>query len=210
MTPEKVAYALQLLADPDRSLSSIAALLKISRTTLYKALPELVSTRAGPGPPHCADRRASRSDSQAIRQDSRHPPPCQLSAQLTPHRSKREPQRANKIKDLWCWTILLANSTTVRVRKCQPGQKQWPDLDQHRRQRVKPTLDNYTLRVPRPDRASAGTGRQAPLCRQHQRPGSATVDRRVAWPASDNYEPAGGSAVPMETTTTARAPFRPN
>lgn len=43
MTPEKVAYALQLLAEPDRSLSSIAALLKVSRTTLYKALPELLT-----------------------------------------------------------------------------------------------------------------------------------------------------------------------
>jgi len=43
MTPEKVAYALQLLAEPDRSLASIAELLKISRTTLYKALPELLT-----------------------------------------------------------------------------------------------------------------------------------------------------------------------
>ncbi|MFI7214515.1 recombinase family protein [Micromonospora maritima] len=42
MTPEKVAYAMQLLAEPDRSMSSIAKLLGISRSTLYKALPELV------------------------------------------------------------------------------------------------------------------------------------------------------------------------
>ncbi|WP_374536242.1 recombinase family protein [Micromonospora aurantiaca (nom. illeg.)] len=42
MTPEKVAYAMQLLAEPDRSISSIAKLLGISRSTLYKALPELV------------------------------------------------------------------------------------------------------------------------------------------------------------------------
>ncbi|MEU0157013.1 recombinase family protein [Micromonospora fulviviridis] len=42
MTPEKVAYALQLLAEPDRSMSSIAKLLNISRSTLYKALPELL------------------------------------------------------------------------------------------------------------------------------------------------------------------------
>ncbi|WP_157547780.1 recombinase family protein [Micromonospora sp. ATCC 39149] len=41
MTPEKVAYALQLLAEPDRSLSSIATLLGVSRSTLYKALPAL-------------------------------------------------------------------------------------------------------------------------------------------------------------------------
>lgn len=43
MTPEKAAYALQLLAEPDRSLSAIAKLLKVSRTTLYKALPELLT-----------------------------------------------------------------------------------------------------------------------------------------------------------------------
>ncbi|MDG4800920.1 recombinase family protein [Micromonospora sp. WMMD980] len=42
MTPEKVAYAMQLLTEPDRSISSIAKLLGISRSTLYKALPELV------------------------------------------------------------------------------------------------------------------------------------------------------------------------
>lgn len=41
MTPEKVAYALQLLAEPNRSMSSIAKLLGVSRSILYKALPEL-------------------------------------------------------------------------------------------------------------------------------------------------------------------------
>ncbi|SCF15151.1 hypothetical protein GA0070558_13439 [Micromonospora haikouensis] len=42
MTPEKVSYALQLLAEPDRSMASIATLLGVSRATLfYKALPEL-------------------------------------------------------------------------------------------------------------------------------------------------------------------------
>ncbi|WP_018908377.1 helix-turn-helix domain-containing protein [Salinispora arenicola] len=41
MTPEKVAYALQLLAEPDRLMTSIAALLGVSRSTLYKALPQL-------------------------------------------------------------------------------------------------------------------------------------------------------------------------
>ena len=43
MTPKKVAYALHLLAEPDRSLRSIATLLRISPTTLYKALPELIT-----------------------------------------------------------------------------------------------------------------------------------------------------------------------
>lgn len=41
MTPEKVAYALQLLAEPDRLMTSIAALLGVSCSTLYKALPQL-------------------------------------------------------------------------------------------------------------------------------------------------------------------------
>ncbi|WTD65300.1 hypothetical protein OG811_26655 [Micromonospora sp. NBC_01638] len=43
MTPEKVAYALSLLVEPERSLRSIATLLKISPTTLYKVLPELLT-----------------------------------------------------------------------------------------------------------------------------------------------------------------------
>ncbi|WP_230540590.1 recombinase family protein [Salinispora arenicola] len=41
MTPEKVACALPLLAEPDHSMASIAALLGVSRSTLYKALPQL-------------------------------------------------------------------------------------------------------------------------------------------------------------------------
>ncbi|MEU8184018.1 hypothetical protein AB0B85_32200 [Micromonospora sp. NPDC049044] len=39
MTPEKVAYAMHQLAEPDRSMSSIAKLLGISRSTLNKAMP---------------------------------------------------------------------------------------------------------------------------------------------------------------------------
>ncbi|MFG1779056.1 helix-turn-helix domain-containing protein [Micromonospora sp. NPDC049048] len=42
MTPEKVAYALQLLAEPNRTMTSIAKLLGVSRSTLYSALPSLV------------------------------------------------------------------------------------------------------------------------------------------------------------------------
>jgi DNA-binding phage protein len=42
MTPEKIAYALQLLAEPDRTMACIAKMVGISRTTLYKMLPELV------------------------------------------------------------------------------------------------------------------------------------------------------------------------
>jgi DNA invertase Pin-like site-specific DNA recombinase len=48
MSPEKVAYALQLLAEPDRSMSSIAKLLGVSRSTLYKAMPQLVPAQRGP------------------------------------------------------------------------------------------------------------------------------------------------------------------
>ncbi|MBO4161377.1 recombinase family protein [Micromonospora sp. MMS20-R2-23] len=46
MTPEKVAYALQLLAEPDRTMISIAKLLGVSRSTLYTALPELQAASA--------------------------------------------------------------------------------------------------------------------------------------------------------------------
>lgn len=42
MTPEKVAYALQLLAEPNRTMTSIAKLLGVSRSTLYGALPGLI------------------------------------------------------------------------------------------------------------------------------------------------------------------------
>ncbi|MEV4690514.1 recombinase family protein [Micromonospora echinospora] len=42
MTPEKIAYALQLLAEPNRTMTSIAKLLGVSRSTLYNALPGLV------------------------------------------------------------------------------------------------------------------------------------------------------------------------
>jgi DNA invertase Pin-like site-specific DNA recombinase len=45
MTPEKVAYALQLLAEPNRTMTSIAKLLGVSRSTLYNALPGLVPTQ---------------------------------------------------------------------------------------------------------------------------------------------------------------------
>ncbi|MDH6134938.1 DNA invertase Pin-like site-specific DNA recombinase [Kitasatospora sp. MAA4] len=45
MTPEKIAYALHLLDDPEQSISSIAKLLGVSRTTLYTALPQLRGLR---------------------------------------------------------------------------------------------------------------------------------------------------------------------
>ncbi|ADU10707.1 Resolvase domain protein [Micromonospora sp. L5] len=45
MTPEKIAYALQLLGEPDRTMTSIAKLLGVSRSTLYTALPELQAAK---------------------------------------------------------------------------------------------------------------------------------------------------------------------
>jgi hypothetical protein len=48
MTPEKVAYALQLLGEPDRTISSIAKLVGVSRSTLYTYLPELLPAQRGP------------------------------------------------------------------------------------------------------------------------------------------------------------------
>nr|WP_245715050.1 recombinase family protein [Micromonospora inyonensis] len=47
MTPEKVAYALQLLAEPNRTMTSIAKLLGVSRSTLYSALPRLIPAQPG-------------------------------------------------------------------------------------------------------------------------------------------------------------------
>ncbi len=47
MTPEKIAYARQLLTGPDRTISSIARLVGVSRTTLYKAMPELIPPQDG-------------------------------------------------------------------------------------------------------------------------------------------------------------------
>lgn len=45
MTPEQIRHARALLADPENSVTSIAKLLGISRTTLYKYVPELAAGR---------------------------------------------------------------------------------------------------------------------------------------------------------------------
>jgi DNA invertase Pin-like site-specific DNA recombinase len=45
MTPEQVRHARALLARPDNSVASIARLLGVSRSTLYKYVPELASGR---------------------------------------------------------------------------------------------------------------------------------------------------------------------
>ncbi|MEU1745334.1 hypothetical protein ACPXB5_21625 [Micromonospora arida] len=49
MTPGKVAYALQLLGEPDRTMTSIAKLLGVSHSILYTALPELQAVKRGRG-----------------------------------------------------------------------------------------------------------------------------------------------------------------
>ncbi|WP_239138934.1 helix-turn-helix domain-containing protein [Actinoplanes regularis] len=67
MTPEKIAYALQLLAEPDRTMSAIAKMLGISRSILYKMLPELV-------PPAAAQQRLD-AQITALPADSRPGPP---------------------------------------------------------------------------------------------------------------------------------------
>jgi transposase-like protein len=45
MTPEQVRHARDLLARPDNSVASIARLLGVSRSTLYKYVPELAGGR---------------------------------------------------------------------------------------------------------------------------------------------------------------------
>lgn len=56
MTEEQIRHARSMLADPEASISSIAKLLGVSRTTIYKYVPEL---RAGHRPAMAA---ASRSE----------------------------------------------------------------------------------------------------------------------------------------------------
>ena len=53
MTPEQVRHARDLLTRPDNTLSSIARLLGVSRSTIYKYVPDLGHVPAGgvtPGP----------------------------------------------------------------------------------------------------------------------------------------------------------------
>lgn len=45
MTEEQIRHARALLAQPENTITSIAKLLGVSRTTLYKYLPELVAGR---------------------------------------------------------------------------------------------------------------------------------------------------------------------
>ncbi len=47
MTPEKAAYARQRFGEPDRTVASIARLLGVSRSTLYKVMPDLVPAQRG-------------------------------------------------------------------------------------------------------------------------------------------------------------------
>ncbi|WP_190816472.1 recombinase family protein [Saccharopolyspora pogona] len=46
MTPEQVRHARALLAEPDNTVASIARLLGVSRSTIYKYVPELSTNRA--------------------------------------------------------------------------------------------------------------------------------------------------------------------
>lgn len=46
MTEEQIRHARSMLADPEASISSIAKLLGVSRTTIYKYVPELAAGRA--------------------------------------------------------------------------------------------------------------------------------------------------------------------
>jgi transposase-like protein len=48
MTPEQIQSARTLLIQPDNSVSSIAKLLGVSRSTIYKYIPELTKQPAPP------------------------------------------------------------------------------------------------------------------------------------------------------------------
>jgi DNA invertase Pin-like site-specific DNA recombinase len=67
MTPEKVAYALQLLGEPDCTMTSIATLLGVSRSTLCTSLPELQAAKR--------NRRGLDDSLARLRPDSRPGPP---------------------------------------------------------------------------------------------------------------------------------------
>jgi DNA invertase Pin-like site-specific DNA recombinase len=45
MTEEQICHARGLLTDPENTVTSIAKLLSVSRTTLYKYVPELAAGR---------------------------------------------------------------------------------------------------------------------------------------------------------------------
>ncbi|GAA2212820.1 hypothetical protein GCM10009850_082820 [Nonomuraea monospora] len=51
MTPEQVRHARALLTQPDATVSSIAGLLNVSRSTIYKYVPELATGRPVVEPP---------------------------------------------------------------------------------------------------------------------------------------------------------------
>lgn len=50
MTPDQVRSARTLLAEPDHSVTSIAKLLGVSRSTIYKYVPELAKPTLTPRP----------------------------------------------------------------------------------------------------------------------------------------------------------------
>ncbi len=50
MTPEQVRHARDLLARPDNTVSSIARLLNVSRSTIHKYVPELGGRASGAAP----------------------------------------------------------------------------------------------------------------------------------------------------------------
>lgn len=45
MTPEQVRHARDLLTRPENTVTSIAALLGVSRNTIYKYIPEIQAAR---------------------------------------------------------------------------------------------------------------------------------------------------------------------
>src|SRR5664279_3040024 len=47
MTPEQVRHARDLLTRPENTVTSIAALLGVSRNTIYKYIPEIQAARLG-------------------------------------------------------------------------------------------------------------------------------------------------------------------
>lgn len=70
MTPEQVAHARALLAQPDASVASIARLLRVSRSTIYKYVP---GTQARRRPGRRAARRPVPRADRGLHRTGRHP-----------------------------------------------------------------------------------------------------------------------------------------
>jgi len=102
MTPEQVRHARDLLTHPDNTISSIARLLGVSRSTIYKYVPDLADTKPStikttPDPPALTTR--------ATKPEIRRPKPARITgpdSQPSPELMRRLEQQRSKIRASRC------------------------------------------------------------------------------------------------------------